>query len=177
MDNILDDFRDGVADQSEDWELKNFIGDKSDFYLGAWRNQIDKVFVSFNIAALFFGIAWILHRRMYKYAIYIVLFIELETRALFYFLNYFGIYSFYASSINSLLFTILIGFLGNCLYRKHTFDSIEKIRAKNFNPESYELALIERGNPSWIYTGVGIPLLFLFYFVVTLLEDWYYGIF
>lgn len=175
METILDDFSEEVS-QSEDWELKTYIGNESDYYLGAWRHQSDKVFVSFNLSAMLFGVGWVLHRRMYKFAIYVLLFVELEARVLFYFVNSFGQFYMYVNPINNVFNAVLLGSLGNWLYRKHTIESIEKIRALNSSPDSFAASLAERGNPSWLYTCACIGALFIFYYVVTILEDWYYGI-
>ncbi len=50
-------------------DLKNFIGKKSEYYLGKFdkaRNK--KVFIQFNLSALLFGPTWFFYRKMYKFA-------------------------------------------------------------------------------------------------------------
>jgi len=51
-------------------EWETFIGKKSSRYMAIYKkNEGKTVFLSMNLAALFFGINWMLYRGMYKYAI------------------------------------------------------------------------------------------------------------
>lgn len=59
-------------------ELENFIDKNSDRYIDIYKkHEGEKVFLHMNWAAFFFGLNWVLYRKMYKYALigYIVSFL------------------------------------------------------------------------------------------------------
>ena len=95
--------------------LALYVGDKfNTYYKRVWENNYDKkLFLSFNLPALFVPFFWLLYRKMYVECIIFVL-IDITLNSL-------------SLSFVNVLLLIAMGFLGNNLYLRNVKINLSKI--------------------------------------------------
>ncbi len=125
MQDILDNFGENISNQCEDWELKAYVGDKSDHYLSKWKNRNEQFFLSFNFAAFFLVAFWLIHRRMYLYALAYALVSVVETHFTYFVFQGLPEYMLYINFGMHLIYALFIGFIGNYLYLKNAEENIK----------------------------------------------------
>ena len=174
MEDILDDFSGDVSSQSVDWALRTYVGDEAKYYFTKLHKRNGQIFFSFNLAALILGLLWMVHRRMYLYVLYAVLFMIVMTRMSIFCLSDTSYFTFYISPAFNLIFAMVSGFMGNFIYFKNATRNIEKIRTMNLSEDAYEIALLKSGNPSWIHTILGILVMQGIFMVENYLFNYFY---
>ena len=121
-----------------------FIGPRADQYLKKWQKNK----YSFCWPALFFGIFWMLYRKMYLFSFYIFL-----TAMMYVYVIYMIGFQAQYSSFIAFLVPIAIALFGNFLYRTHVKS---KVKAYIQNPnQSLEIFRLN-GGITW-----SIPLMWL----------------
>lgn len=121
-----------------DWltrqEAAAFVGSNADFYLETWKQHADTTFKGWNWAAMFFGLEWMVYRKLYG-----------EALALF-FLGFCisGVAGFFLPDLLGELagygFRAVIGALGNMLYRKKALRVLRRMGSQNDAERLAELA-------------------------------------
>lgn len=165
MEDILDgdihevDFSD---DQKRE-ELKIFVGDKFGYYFSKWIMFENGKWVSFNVAAFFLGLMWLLYRKMYlEVGIILGLFLVEGIIIDFIFvidsLNY-----QIANLVSSIVYAILIPLSANYLYLKSAERKIAKLKTKAYSQEELLERISEKGGTSiaavFLYTTLCIAAL------------------
>lgn len=122
-----------------------FIGPRAQKYMTAWANQSYR----FCWAGLFFGLFWLLYRKMYMFAFYTLL-ISMAWVFVFYIL---GIPLIYAAGLN-ILISLVLSVFGDSFYRSFVN---EKVKAFQANPKDGLEILRLSGGVTW-----SVPLTWLF---------------
>lgn len=122
-----------------------FIGPRADVYLKTWQNNK----YSFCWPALFFGVFWMLYRKMYLFSFYVFLtgiMYVIVAYSLGFPVQYLGLVGF--------LVAIILWILGNQLYRSHVNNKVTRyIKNPKYDLEIFKLY----GGVSW-----SIPIMWLF---------------
>lgn len=148
MKDILDQFE---REEERAAQRRLFVGPGADYYLEQWRRLEEGQLLSFNPAAFVFGVFWLLYRQMLRptllyFALYIgELFLEkMIIRGLGWpappLWWFFG---------RMLLFALLLGLLGNWIYRVHADEQIERLR-EEYPPPQLDRVLRLKGGTSFI---------------------------
>lgn len=125
--------------------IQIFIGPRAATYMTSWARQKHR----FCWAGLWFGIFWLLYRKMYMFAFYTLL-IGMAWVFLFYVL---GIPLLYAAVFNVLI-SLALGVFGDSFYRSFVN---EKVKGFEANPKDGLEILRLRGGVTW-----SVPLTWLF---------------
>lgn len=139
-------------------EAAAFVGSNTSFYLEKWKEHSETTLKGWNWAAMFFGIEWMVYRKMYL-------------EAMLFFLISIGIGGVAALFLRDLTgnlwghcFRILIGVFGNTLYRNKALRILQRINTQN---DSERLNILsQRGGVSPISVVVLIFLEFVYVFFV-----------
>ena len=114
-----------------------FIGPRAEMYIRKWSDN--KWY--FCWAGLFFSIFWLLYRKMYMFAVYILL-IGLMFGYLIYALGYPIEYNL----MINLWVSLIIGIFGNMFYRNHVAAQIKKFQ----DDSKHDLKMLElTGGVTW----------------------------
>jgi hypothetical protein len=127
----------GAASNALD-DAAAFIGPKADYYIPAFQKMDSSgSAISWNWSAFFFGVLWMLYRKMYLYALVIwgVTFLL-------------GVLTGGAGFGLSILEAIGIGLFGNWLYKRKVEE--ELAAAAPLEPAARKAQLAERGGVTWI---------------------------
>ncbi|RNI24538.1 DUF2628 domain-containing protein [Rufibacter latericius] len=115
---MLPDAPEPTAEDQEDF-YRAYFGTEADYYLNKLAQYQAGTKFTFNIAAFFFGLFWMLYRKMYLQALILVLILFVESFLLGQAVKYYGFSQTNAGLLNN-FFTVAwstaIGFLGNWLY-------------------------------------------------------------
>lgn len=122
-----------------------FIGPRAQRYMTSWANQTYR----FCWAGLFFGIFWLLYRKMYMFAFYTLL-ISIAWVFAFYVL---AISLLYAAALN-ILISLALGVFGDSFYHSFVVEQIKRFEA---NPTDGLEILRLSGGVTW-----SVPLMWLF---------------
>lgn len=143
----------------QDPNLALFLRHNVDFYQRKWRSMfaraqsIDRMATtsSWNWAAFFIGVSWLLYRKMYLRAIAVfgvLLFpdilgaaIEEDLQALRWLL--------------SLAVSIVMGQFGNAMYFRRSFDQVMAAERRSGDPAEIQARLRKRGGTSWLSGVLG----------------------
>ena len=138
-------------------EATAFIDSSVYFYRNKWETHSETTFKGWNWAAMFFGIEWMVYRKMYLEALVTFISISCLSLALSFYFNF---------NISYWLFRILFGVAGNALYWKKTLRVMRKIHAQyGFEPDdSRRFAEISRRG--------GVNMLAV---AIVILLDWVVG--
>ena len=144
---ILDHF--DIKDELiEEWKL--FLGSHQEYYVREWLKVRDGHVFSLNFSALFFGIFWLLYRKMYQPAVLVlsIFFAEgfLETIVFSY--RNFYVHLLYWNISRICIFSVFLGLLGNWIFYNYSQMQIGLI--KDRFPESYKKQLAAKGGTSFI---------------------------
>lgn len=105
-----------------DWltkeEAEAFVGKNASFYLEKWKDHPDTAFKGWNWAAAFFGIEWMAYRKMYRET-------ALSLGLLFVLALFLALLGLEGEWIGH-GFRILIGAVGNALYRKKALRALRQ---------------------------------------------------
>jgi len=144
MDDILDQFE---REEERSACRRLFVGPNADYYLEQWRRMEEGQLLSFNVAAFAFGIFWLLYRQMLR-------------PTLLYFAVYAGELFLEQLIVRGMgwkplplawtfgrffLFAVLLGLLGNWLYRLHTDEQIGRIRSRYEAPQQARMLQLKGG--------------------------------
>lgn len=146
MRKILDDFETRDR-QEENWRL--FVGPRADYYLREWRKIKDGQRFTFNLWAFVFGVFWLLYRQMLRPT---VLYLSLYFAAGFVEKIVFQslgmpIPPIWWFAVRTLLFSLLLGLLGNWVYLIDAEGKIQQINS-NYPPERRREMLRLKGGTS-----------------------------
>ena len=122
-----------------------FIGSRAQRYMTSWANQTYR----FCWAGLFFGIFWLLYRKMYMFAFYTLL-ISIAWVFAFYVL---AIPLLYAAALN-ILISLALGVFGDSFYPSFVVEQVKRFQA---NPKDSLEILRLSGGVTW-----SVPLMWLF---------------
>jgi len=167
LDNEID-----IYISSEEHEWKIFIGNNSDYYIPIWQKfQKQDTKVHFHLFALIFSVYWLGFRKMYKYAIVYLLFVQIVPLLILFLL---GANGQIQAQLMLFLFLPFFGLFGNWVYYNHAQKTIATIKRTHPNETSQQKAIEEAGQ-----TNVAFPfiLLFLSLFIgnfVTLILSFFY---
>lgn len=119
-----------------------FVGEKNtEYYLDKFeRYQSNQNFASWNWAAFFLGMFWILYRKLYKFA------------GILFGINLLSVFLIGGSSILNLVIMIGCGTYGNLIYVKDSIQKIENIKRFSSNISNMDLnnRLIHNGGVSFV---------------------------
>ncbi|MDR2546787.1 MAG: DUF2628 domain-containing protein [Lachnospiraceae bacterium] len=114
-----------------DWlteeEAKAFIGKNSSFYLEKWGSRPDSAFKGWNWAAMLFSIEWMAYRKMYLEAFLYFIIITLISMSFGFLFDALRIG--YDGKMLGDIFRLMIGFIGNALYRKKAERTFTKTKS------------------------------------------------
>lgn len=122
MDNIRN--RQGLTKE----EAEAFIGNNAYFYMEEWREHGGKTLKGWNWAAFFLGIEWMAYRKMYVEAVLTFLAVSVTSIALNLLLGLLGLPWGLGKALGD-LFRLVLGILGNLLYRNKALRSVRKTGA------------------------------------------------
>lgn len=143
-----------------DQELSAVVGSRADYYLRKW-SLIDPekplVKGTWNWPAFFFTIFWFLYRKMYLYAIVLVI------------VDLVAVLLSYRGSVMGIIVSVLSGRMANGLYFMFAKNRIRKIKSTHPNREKQLSTIASQGGtsvPSWIigaivYVAVAIGIMLL----------------
>lgn len=136
-----------------------FVGEKNtEYYLDKFeRYQSNQNFASWNWAAFFLGMFWILYRKLYKLA------------GILFGINLLSVFLIGGSSILNLVIMIGCGTYGNLIYVKDSIQKIENIKRFSSNISHMDLnnRLIHNGGVSFV--GPIILLLLITPLIITVI--------
>ena len=150
MDDIIDQLEGERDDDLRNWAL--YIGQGSDYYVPKWYNfKSGKSVASFNIAAFFLGVLWMLFRKMYlAAAIWLMAAIAIGFLEEF-LIEQNGWYENQNAieTISNIIISIVMGFFGNYFYYLSAERKIQKIKGTAFGDVAFENELKRQGGVSW----------------------------
>lgn len=131
-------------------EAAAFVGSNADFYLEAWKQHADTTLKGWNWAAMFFGVEWMVYRKLYGEA--------LTLFALGFCIS--GVAGFFLpEQLGELMgygFRAVIGALGNMLYRKKALRILRRM-----GPQSDEERLAELSRRGGVSLGAIFVMILL----------------
>jgi hypothetical protein len=129
--------------------VRLFIGKNADYFIGKWATSPNTL----NIAAFFFGPAWLLYRKMFWHGGLILAALVIETMAEW------TLFPDMSEDSSALLarsigigVAVLIGLSGNGWYKGHVDRAVARLRASGASAESYR----SQGGTSWLAVILGI---------------------
>jgi hypothetical protein len=136
-----------LLEEFDEETIREFVGKNADYYLNKWKLMAASGSkVSWNWAAFCFEVLWMAYRKMYLYALTVML------------LSFVPV----IGSIFSLIFWIGIGIFGNYLYGKFTYRKLSVLRSAFTDDELFKQEVIKSG-------GTSILGVFLFIILALLL--------
>lgn len=144
-------------------QIEKFVGKSFAFYQQKWqKSKADNNNpMSWNMAAFFLGLVWMVYRKMYKYAF--IVFGVIVVESIFEEMLGFSSAMTYAANI---VFALIFGFYGNAIYQRHVNNKIAEITT-SYPPEKVELEIERQGGVN-IAFAVGISLFFVLLVVAIL---------
>ncbi len=154
-----------------DWSI--FIGTPHDkYYIRKWLELEETGKYSFNIGAFFFGVSWMIYRKMYVESAFLLIFLFTEgifEELLLEQLGFTNTTIFgYLSSIG---IATIVGFVGNKIYLNHTNRKISAIKNENYTETTYQQVLKERGGTSILAVVIALSIFILFFVGFFMLLD------
>ncbi|RUM60913.1 MAG: DUF2628 domain-containing protein [Persephonella sp.] len=157
-----------LLEEFDEETIKSFVQKNSDYYLIKWKLMAETGSkISWNWPAFFFGIYWMVYRKMYVYAL-IILIIGLLL-SLIPLINI----------IAGLVVWIGFGMFGNYVYAMHTYKKLKELSLISSNPEDLKKLALQKGGTSvlavFILIGIflAIEIIILMLFAVS--SNNYYG--
>ena len=120
--------------------IQIFVGKNYDYYQRKWALTNTSVSIkSFNVAAFFLGIVWMIYRKMYLYAAIVTTFLVADAIIETY-------YPLPEAAGKALTWGVYIAFglLANLMYKTHVDKKLKDISA-NFPPEQVNAELAKQG--------------------------------
>lgn len=149
-------------------ELMLFVDQNNDYYKRKWKSMGSKKNgFSFNAGAFFLTFFWLGYRKMYKLAFFIALsFLAID--AILYVVGYQYQLDSFIDPVDRAVGTatsVLLGFYGNILYKKHAEKKVLEIRDTTSNSSDRETKLKQQGGRR--FSGVLISaLIFIFVYMI-----------
>ncbi|UFT99587.1 DUF2628 domain-containing protein [Radiobacillus kanasensis] len=138
----------------EEYDL--FISDNVDYYMGDGR---------FIFVAMFLGFAWFLWRKMYVYALLIIIG-SLSLRIILTFIIESDSTYIILNPILTVTISLIYGFYGKSLYLNFTKQKIMKIKMENEDPEKQKQLIEKSGGINPAAAIIATILFFLFPYVI-----------
>lgn len=141
-----------------DLHIQTFVGDNYEYYRAKWQKSADNNNnpMSWNWAAFFLGVVWLVYRKMYNYALIFVGLIALDMLIE----TFYPLPDFMGNVVN-IVIALAFGFYGNALYQMHVNQKTGEIVSMS-PPDQVEPELKAQGgvnNPAaW---GLGLCLILL----------------
>ena len=145
-----------IANEFPDEQLEKFVGKSYSFYQQKWqksKNDNNNP-MSWNMAAFFLGLVWMVYRKMYKYAF--IVFGVIVVESIFEEMLGFSSAMTYGANI---VFALFFGFYGNAIYQRHAKNKISEI-STSYPPEQVEVEIERQGGVNMLF-AVGISLFFI----------------
>jgi hypothetical protein len=150
---------------------ESYFQNNADYYIGQIERHNKRGTYSFNAAAFFLGLFWMMYRKMYTHVILVIgiIYVEMRTEEMLLNANLIS-YETYelVDKFSMLAWAILWGFLSNRLYISKSHKVIERVLAENQNEEEINASLTRKGGTSWVAT---IALLLIFGFALYILIE------
>ena len=138
---------------TDDQIYERFVGNK---YTTYYKKEFKESSFSINWAAFFFTYTWCIYRRMYMFAFLIFV----SSIILDLVLSYLEV-----NPMMYLIYFVVMGLIGNTLYKNHADSKISDIRNKSFLGEKFLEEVAKRGgtNPlgMWIMIILQTVLIFI----------------
>ncbi len=171
MDDILDDIRDHEDnDKFKDWRI--YLGEQANYYIPKWEKIQSGQIITFNIYAFFFGIFWMLYRKMYRTALVIgaIMFVQIiAEESLRVNMNMTEEDFQPITWTFNILFSTCFALFSNLLFFNEAQRRISEV--KNSTVANYDIELMEKGGTSLISILVGIIFYVAVFFLVLLIID------
>jgi hypothetical protein len=154
-------------------QFKTFYGRTPEYYLDRLGRYLSGNKISFNVYAFFFGVAWLVYRKMYKQILYVFLLMFLFALIIS-ILNISGIIS--DSTLSDFEYLILfivstiLGFSANYWYIKKSISIIEKNISQGNDSSSTDQILKKKGGTSIVALIIFIILSIIISIMSTTLE-------
>ncbi|SNZ09692.1 Protein of unknown function [Persephonella hydrogeniphila] len=146
------------------WEkYRIFIGDRADYYIEKFKKFEETGSVlSWNWAAFFFGLLWMLYRKMYLYSAIFIILVLFFIGALVYFNLYNNLVMF------GIQLWLYVGFgaFGNYIYYTYVESKVSKIEKETEDPEKLKILLARKGGTD----KISPVLFFLIIFILQILS-------
>lgn len=142
--------------------FRTFVGKNDDFYSAKKYEMNSGKFISFNIGAAFFGLFWLLYRKMYIELVLLMAFMLLETIVVGYYVEVQNVgheVLGYYDLGGRIFYAVLLGFGANYLYIKYCARMIEKISMASTDEEMLNSDLRKRGGTSIVGVLIGVVFL------------------
>ncbi|WP_181304100.1 DUF2628 domain-containing protein [Rufibacter sp. XAAS-G3-1] len=117
------------AQEDQEEYYRAYFGTDADYYLRKLALYRAGTKITFNIGAFFFGLFWMLYRKMYVPAFFLMLALLLQSFLLGQAIQYYGITDVKAVLLNNtatVAWSVLVGFLGNWLYLRQAQAKVER---------------------------------------------------
>lgn len=149
-------------------ELRQLVGKRADYYLGKWQT-IEETGNSavFNIAAFFFGLFWMIYRKMYLYSFLAIILIVVVSSVEIA-LDVPDI----VDRTTTFAFCFAFAFFGNYLYYLHSKSVLAKLHKQNAPSALTGDQLSDVGGTSWAIVIMSllitaIAIVFIIYLMST----------
>ncbi len=141
------------------WEkYRIFVGKNADYYIPRFKKfEETQSVVSWNWAAFFFGLLWMLYRKMYLYSV-------IFTIALFLFgllLSVFNLYNNLVMLGVQIWLWVGFGVFGNYVYYTHVEKKVKDIENRFPDPQVQAAILEKEGGVSWIAPIIFFLIIFI----------------
>jgi len=158
---------DAAEDEYQEDYFSAYFGNDADYYLRKLEQYQNGQKFSFNIGAFFFGIMWMLYRKLYVLALVYVALIITQGLLLTNLAEHFHIPKQTITYVDQglmLLWGVILGFLGNYFYLRKAKAQVRKIKAAGLGPQETVNRLAVVGGITYLPHIV----LALFVFIATL---------
>ncbi|WP_066836612.1 DUF2628 domain-containing protein [Rufibacter ruber] len=161
---------DSPAPDNDDLQdfYRAYFGVDADYYLYKLAQQQAGTRFTFNLGAFFFGLFWMLYRKLYVQALAVVAVVA----GVSFLLNYLALTQQIAAQtlqlINNfiaLFWSLAIGFLGNWLYLRQAKARVTKMLQKEKDEEQAALRLQRQGSITYL-PHILLAALFLVYLLL-----------
>jgi hypothetical protein len=125
-----------LDDQEEYYRA--YFGTDADYYLNKLAQHRAGNKITFNIGAFFFGVFWMLFRKMYLLALALILALLLQSVLLEQTIHYYNISDGNAVLLNNIatiVWGVLTGFLGNWFYLKQAQTKVQRVLQETDNEQ------------------------------------------
>ena len=147
-------------------ELRSFIGPRASYYLKHFQRleHGGSSGLSFNFAAFFFSLAWLLYRRLHRIFWIAIAIVIVETVLSEWVATAFLGLNTTSTTYNQLVtlaYAVTVGTFANALYYRHTSRRITDLRANAATEEKIAQAGGVRWGPPLLFAAVVLSLVIL----------------
>ncbi len=158
-------------------EITGGKGYVKDYYFGKWKNLINKskIWGGFNISAFFFGITWVLWRRIYPLLTFTILLkislgMAIPVIIRLFFSDNQSLYNnmiLNTSMISSIIVSLFLGVFANNIYFMHSNEIIRKAK----NSSSNSIVVQKRIEAKGGYNNIFVAIL------LAMCIEWFYNVY